>query len=94
MFSRLQTELADRGVQFVGIGVDSPSAIKEFALRTPMSYPLLIGGTESMALARLLGNSAGGLPYTLVLDRSGKPVMSRVGLLDEPSLRQALAPLL
>jgi thiol-disulfide isomerase/thioredoxin len=94
MFSKLQAELGERGVQFVGIGVDSPSAIKEFAFRTPMSYPLLIGGTESLDLARRLGNATGGLPYTLVLDREGTPVMSRVGLLDEGSLRQALQPLL
>lgn len=94
MFSRLQDELRDRDVQFVGIGIDSPSAIKEFDLRTPMRYPLLIGGSQSLDLARALGNPSGGLPYTVVFDRAGKPVMSRLGLIDEASLSAALQPLL
>lgn len=94
MFSRLQDQLGERGVQFVGIGIDSPSAIKEFDLRTPMRYPLLIGGSQSLDLARALGNPTGGLPYTIVFDRSGNPVMSRLGLVDEASLSATLQPLL
>lgn len=94
MFSRLQKELGGKGLQFVGIGIDSPSAIKEFALRTPMEYPLLIGGSESLDLVRALGNASGGLPYTIVFGRDGNPVLSRLGMIDEPSLRKAVEPLL
>jgi thiol-disulfide isomerase/thioredoxin len=94
MFSRMQRELGGRGVQFVGVGIDSPSAIKEFALRMPMSYPLLIGGSASLDLVRALGNANGALPYTIVFDRSGRPVMSRLGLIDETSLARVVLPLL
>lgn len=94
MFSRMQDQFGPAGVQFVGIGIDSPSAIKEFALRTPMSYPLLIGGSASLDLVRALGNETGGLPYTIVFDRAGNPVMSRLGLIDEESLLRVVKPLL
>ena len=55
---------------------------------------LLIGGSQSLDLARALGNPTGGLPYTIVFDRSGNPVMSRLGLVDEASLSATLQPLL
>lgn len=93
-FSRLQTRLGPQGVQFVGIGIDSPSAIKEFAFQTPMSYPLLIGGSDGMDLMRELGNTAGALPYTLVLDRQGQPALSRLGMFQEAELEALLLPLI
>ena len=93
-FSRLQTRLGPEGVQFVGIGIDSPSAIKEYAFQTPMRYPLLIGGTEGMDLLRELGNESGALPYTLVLDRQGQPAFSRLGIVAENELEARLRPLI
>lgn len=93
-FSRLQTRLGPEGVQFIGIGIDSPSAIKEYAFQTPMSYPLLIGGSEGLDLLRDLGNESGALPYTLVLDRRGQPAFSRLGIVHENELEARLRPLI
>ena len=93
-FSRLQTQLGPEGVQFIGIGIDSPSAIKEYAFQTPTRYPLLIGGSEGMDLMRELGNDAGALPYTLVLDRKGQPAYARLGIVDEKELEARLRPLI
>lgn len=93
-FSRIHAKMADKGVQFVGIGIDSPSAIKEFALQTPVSYPLLIGGSEGLELIRTLGNPTGALPYTIVLGRDGQPALSRLGMIEEAELEKLLTPLL
>ena len=93
-FSRLHAKLAEKGVQFVGIGIDSPSAIKEFAFQTPVSYPLLVSGSEGLDLIRALGNQVAALPYTVVLDRKGKAVFSRLGLVDEAELEKLLDRLL
>lgn len=93
-FSRLQTRLGPEGVQFIGIGIDSPSAIKEYAFQTPMHYPLLVGGSEGMDLLRDLGNDTGALPYTLVLDRRGQPAFSRLGIVHENELEARLRPLI
>lgn len=93
-FSRLQTRLGPSGVQFIGIGIDSPSAIKEYALQSPMTYPLLIGGLEGMDLMRELGNTAGALPYTLVLDRQGQPAFARLGMVQEGELEAQLTALI
>ena len=92
-FSKLQDKL-DRNVQFFGIGIDSPSAIKEFALQFPVSYPLLIGGSAGMDLMRKLGNPNAALPYTLVLRSDGKPAFSHLGMLSEEMLSSRLAALI
>ena len=91
-FSRLQSKLAAQGVQFIGIGLDSPMAIKEYAMQYPVLYPLLAGGTEGMALIKELGNSNAALPYTLVLNAQGEAVFSRLGMIDEDTLEKMLLP--
>ena len=93
-FSNLQKKYEAKGVQFVGIGIDSPSAIKEYALQNPVSYPLLLGGSESMDLVRTLGNPNAALPYTLVLDAGGRPVFAKLGMVDELTLEKRLQALL
>jgi len=45
-------------------------------------------------LVRSLGNRAGGLPYTVALDRNGTVVKRHVGALSEAQLRQVMESLL
>ena len=89
-FSALHTKLAAQGVFFVGIGIDSPSAIKEFALQYPVSYPLLIGGSEGMEAMKAIGNRNAALPYTLVIDPSGAPAFAKLGMIEEASFEAQL----
>jgi len=93
-FSKVQESLGNRGVQIIGIGIDSPSAIKEFALQYPVSYPLLMGGSTGMDLMRQLGNPNAALPYTFVIGRNGQAAFSHLGMLTEETLAERLKPLL
>jgi hypothetical protein len=54
---------------------------------------VLVGGAETIGLLRSLGNRAGGLPYTLVLDANGAILQRHLGALTEADLRQVLASL-
>lgn len=58
-------------IQFVGIGVDTASNIAQFITKVPVSYPLYVAGHAGIALVRELGNAAGGLPFTVLLDADG-----------------------
>ncbi len=89
-FSRLHTDYAAQGVQFVGIAVDSAEAVSTFAARTPVTYPLLVGGPGIIELSAELGNQAAGLPFTLILDRNAEPVATRIGRLPEAELENLL----
>ncbi|MCE2832680.1 MAG: TlpA family protein disulfide reductase [Oxalobacteraceae bacterium] len=43
----LQNDLAGKNLQVVGIGIDSPSNIREFADKHQITYPLLLIGIDS-----------------------------------------------
>lgn len=78
------------GVETVGIGIDSASKIREFAQTYKITYPLFVADATALSLVRSLGNRAGGLPYTVALDRNGAVVKRHVGALSEAGLRQVM----
>ncbi len=87
-FSRLQERYAAQGVQFVGIGMDETAKMQAFVQKTPVSYPLLVGGTESNGNPAL---TLRGMPYTVVLDREGKVAFSIYGGVKENELEPVLS---
>ena len=89
-FVALRAEYHSRGVEFVGIAIDSPAHVAQFLRTLPVSYPILVGEGAAHHLARQLGDSSGALPYTIVLDRSGTVVLSHLGRLPRAKLEAAL----
>ena len=86
--------LGDHGPEIVGISVDSADKVIPFAAKFKINYPLLVADATALGLLRRLGNSSGGLPYTVALDRNGALVQRHLGALKEADLRQVLASLL
>lgn len=82
------------GVEIVGIGIDSADKIGEFARSYKINYPVLVADATAIDLMRGLGNRSGGLPYTVVFDRSGAVVHRRLGALTAGELQQVLASML
>ena len=89
-FSAMSGKYRDKGVQFVGISIDTPTNVRDFQREHRVGYPLLIAETEGSDLMRQLGNSRMGLPYTVVIDRSGSIVMTRLGNVPEAQLDEFL----
>ena len=94
MFVRMQERYGARGLQFVGIAIDQPDKVAEFAQEFRVNYPLVLGGVDSIELLRQVGNRAGVLPYTLVIDRKGNLVSREPGGVKEARLEQLILPLL
>ena len=82
------------GISVVGIGIDSDVKIREFAANTGVRYEMLVSGPEAVALMRDLGNGAGGLPFSVFLDRNGRIAHRKLGALSGPELQGILEPLL
>lgn len=78
------------GLEIVGIGVDSAANIREFSKSYRMNYPVLIADGTALQLLRKLGNRGGGLPYTVVLDRTGSVTHRHLGAFTEGDLRRLL----
>ncbi len=93
-FSRLQDRYAARGVQFVGIALDTADNVRAFAEAHPVSYPLLIGGPAGVDLARQFGNARLVLPYTLLIAADGDLRLVRPGPISESELDLAVRRLL
>jgi thiol-disulfide isomerase/thioredoxin len=93
-FVRAQTEHGSKGLQFVGIAVDQPDKVREFAQEIGLNYPALIGGYGAMELSRTLGNSVMALPFTVVVDRNGRIVHTQLGPLREQKLQSIVGELL
>jgi thiol-disulfide isomerase/thioredoxin len=93
-FSRLQDKYRDKGVQFVGISIDTADKIIEFQKTTPVTYPLLIGDINVMENSAKLGNTRQALPFTAVFDREGRLSATKLGRLSEPELERQLTELI
>ncbi|MEJ8846743.1 TlpA disulfide reductase family protein [Variovorax rhizosphaerae] len=93
MVDRFFRDQAANGWQVIGLAIDQPSAVRKFLARTPVSFPIGLAGLEGTELLRELGNTGGGLPFTMVVNAEGAVVARKMGKLEPADLdawRQAL----
>ena len=93
-FVKAQQEYGGRGLQFVGIAIDQVDKVKPFATELGLNYPALIGGYGAIELSKTLGNRLGALPFTVVVDRSGRVVRTQLGPLKNGELKSIVMQLL
>jgi len=93
-FIKFQDQYGARGVQFVGLAIDGKERVGPYAREIGINYPVLLGGLQSMDFARQVGNSRGVLPFTVVIDRKGSVVTTKIGVLRPEKLESLLKPLL
>ncbi|RZS54686.1 TlpA family protein disulfide reductase [Sphaerotilus mobilis] len=70
---------AGHGLTVLGLAVDSPSPVREYLQKTPVSFPIGLTGFAGTELARQLGNEQGGLPFTVVFDAAGSAIVRKLG---------------
>lgn len=82
-------------IEVVGLAVENDATqTRTFAREYGMSYPIFVAKEKSFTLARALGNPGGGLPYTLFIDRHGKIIQTKLGLISKADLDAVIEPLL
>lgn len=91
---RFRKELAGKA-EILGIGIeDQGGAVRDFARANGIDYPLFLAGDDGIRLMQTLGNDRGGLPFTLFIDRHGRIVERKLGLLKRADLEAVQARLL
>ena len=90
LLARTRGRYVDKGVEVVGIAIDSAKNVAKFLRSMNVEYPQLIGGADGLDLLRKLGNKAGGLPFTVILDRSGSVAETKLGAYKGPELESTL----
>ena len=78
-FARAQQARGAVGWQVVGLAVDGPTPVREFLQKTPVGFPIGLAGFSGTELARQMGNTTGGLPYTVVLGTAGEVLHRKLG---------------
>jgi len=76
------------GWQVLGLAVDQPSAVRAFLNRRPLPFPVGLAGLGGTELSRQFGNRGGGLPFSVLFDRAGRPIERQLGQLQPEDLRR------
>jgi thiol-disulfide isomerase/thioredoxin len=93
MLVSMRDKYATSGVEIVGIAIDNAAKVRLFSASVRITYPILLGEADGLDLMRQLGNTGGGLPYTVITDRDGKPAHRKLGALKAEELDGFLGPL-
>ncbi len=92
MLNRLQQELGPRGLQVLGLTLDEADAARGFAQQVAMAYPVLLGLEPILKLQAAYGDTR--LPFTVVIDRTGRVVYRQAGEVRRSELEGVIKPLL
>ena len=84
---------ATKRFNVIGVGIDSPSAMSDFAAKHNIKYPLYVGGMGGTELSRDFGNPSGGLPFTVLIGADGQVKKTYLGKLKFDELKADLAAL-
>jgi len=88
MINAFWRENTPKGHQVVALAIDQPSAVRRFLARQPLDFPVGLAGLEGTALAKSLGNAAGGLPFTVFFKADGSIWRQKLGQLSLDDLAQ------
>jgi peroxiredoxin len=94
LFTDTQSQLAARGLQIVGVAIDEPAEVRAYRQEVKINYPLLIADPSVYKAMQAYGNTAGGLPFSVVLDRAGQVRSRKLGAFRGNELQEAVLPLL
>jgi thiol-disulfide isomerase/thioredoxin len=73
--------------QVLGIAIDQPSAVRNWLQRSPLSFPVALGGLEGSEMSKRLGNASGGLPFSVLFAANGEVLERKLGQLSAADLQ-------
>lgn len=83
MLAKFQREHAAEGAQVVGVAMEQPPSAAAFVKRVGVDYPILVGIDADPVPTAVFGDTAGLLPYSVLVGRDGRVLETRLGPLDE-----------
>ncbi len=86
LLKTFQDEQAGNGFQIIGIAVDFPEEVAQYAEQAEFNYPVLIGQEDAMAVAESSGIEFIGMPFTMFVASDGEYVGAYIGELHQEHL--------
>lgn len=87
MLAKMQAEHAADGLQVVGVAMDQPQSAAAFLKNFPVGYPILIGINADPTPTTIFGDTAGLLPYSVLVGRDGRILGTKLGVLDPATIQ-------
>lgn len=84
---RVRDDYRGRGVEVIGLGIDTAARIRAFREQHAITLPLLVAGAEGSSLGNQLGNTAGALPYTVLISADSRVLERKLGRIRPEELR-------
>ncbi|MBV8604699.1 MAG: TlpA family protein disulfide reductase [Pelomonas sp.] len=91
LLARFQQAQQAKGWRVLGLAVDRREAALAFLAKTPLDLQLGLAGLTGLELTRTLGNSQGGLPFSVAFDARGEIVWRRLGETNQAELDALVA---
>ncbi len=86
LLKAFQDEQSGNGFQVIGIAVDFPEAVANYAEAAQFNYPVLVGEQDAMAVAESSGVDFVGLPFTMFVATDGELLGAYIGELHQSHL--------
>jgi thiol-disulfide isomerase/thioredoxin len=86
LLKTIAAEWAGRDLKVIGIAVDYPDKVRDFAGQFKIDYPVLIGDQDALDVAAKFGMASPAFPFTVFTDRRGEVVALFVGELHRPQV--------
>lgn len=83
MLAKFQRDHMADGVQVVGVAMEQPQSAAAFLKRVPVGYPILTGIDADPVPTTVFGDTAGLLPYSVLIGRDGRILATKLEPLDE-----------
>lgn len=87
LLSNFYHEQSVNNWQVLGLAIDDTDAVQRFLVQKPVTFPVVMGGANALAMSKSLGNLAGALPFTVVMNSVGQVVQRKMGRLSIHDLR-------
>lgn len=94
LLNALQAEYGPRGLQVLGIAVDSRENVAAYQKELKLEYPSLQGELEAMAVGKKFGQDLYGLPVSVFTDKQGRILGTHTGELTREDAEAYLAKML
>ena len=85
---RFHREFSAKGWKVVGLAVDGPTPVREFLAKVQVGLDIGLAGFGGTELAQTLGNTVGGLPFTVLIDAQGRVRHRIMGVTDLAQLSE------
>ena len=90
----MDAKYRNQGTTILGLAVEDAQygeAVRDFAKAYDVDYRILLTGTgKGVELMQALGNEKSGLPFTVIIDRSGNLVTRKLGAMSKDEMDAAI----